>query len=751
MKTRLLTYGGAVGAAILATLLRMAVAPWVGNGIPFAAFFVAIVLVAWYGGLGPAFLCVLLSTAAGIHYFVSPAASSPFATRIDRVTIFGFVFISVVTVILLNLERKTLRRAEQEAARRKTAEQAEREQRQWFETTLASIGDAVIATDAEGRVTFMNAVAANLTGWKPAEAHGLPLRHVFRIVNEQTGEQLENPVDRVIREGVTVGLANHTVLIAKDGRRIPLDDSGAPIRRDGRTLGAVLVFRNVAERRWAQQQIERSERHYRLLFESNPQPMWVYDLETLAFLAVNQAAVRQYGYTAEEFLRMTLQDIRPPEEIPALLETVRRDPVDLHHQGPWRHRKRDGTLIKVEITAHAIQYEGRRACLVLATDVTERQRLEEQFLQAQRMESIGRLAGGVAHDFNNLLTVINGYAAQILSDIPAGSTTSRRVAEIAAAGERAAALTQQLLTFSRRQVVQPKVLSLNDAVADVETMLRRLIGEDIELVIKLGRDLGNVKADAGQMQQVIMNLAINAADAMPHGGSLIIETTNARLDEEYCAAHAGVRPGRYVLLAVTDTGTGMTPEVQQHIFEPFFTTKPTGSGTGLGLATVHGMVRQSGGSIWVYSEPGSGSTFKIYLPETDEALSRTPAVVRKDVRGTETILVVEDQEEVRHLAVAVLETYGYRVLSAAAGEEALALARTFQASIDLLLTDMVMPGMSGLDLAHQLTAERAVRVLFMSGYTESAIAHRGILEAGLQYLQKPFTPESLAEKVREVL
>jgi two-component system cell cycle sensor histidine kinase/response regulator CckA len=753
MMSPVLRYGAAVVATIVATLLRMALAPLVGPGIPFATYFLATLFVVWYAGFRPAVLSIFLSAAAGSYFFVSSATTSPFllTTRADRVTILGFVLVSLPVTFLLDLQRRTLERVEREAIHRREAENAEREQRQWFETTLASIGDAVVATDAEGKVIFMNSVASELTGWDMAQARGLPLRSVFHIVNEQTGNEAGSPIDIVIRNGVTVGLANHTLLISKNGRRIPVDDSGAPIKRDGRTLGAVLVFRDVTERRRAQSQIERSEQRYRLLFDSNPYPMWVYDRDSLAFLAVNDAAIKHYGYSAEDFLRMSLKDIRPAEDIPYLLEDVRQQTEALHQDGPWRHRKRDGTIITVEVTAHPIQFEGRSACLVLAADITERKNLEEQFHQAQRLESIGRLAGGVAHDFNNLLTVINGYADVILSDIRQPGPLRDRVAQISAAGQQAAALTQQLLAFSRRQIVQPQTLNLNHVITDIYNMLSRLIGEDIELVIKVSPDVGNIKADVGQLQQIIMNLAVNSRDAMPQGGSLIIETGNVLLDDEYCAAHQMVHPGAYVMLGVTDTGTGMTPEVQQRIFEPFFTTKPTGSGTGLGLATVHGMVRQSGGWIWVYSEPGSGTTFKIYFPLTEESVPRPQAVVKIDVRGYETILVVEDQEEVRALAVTVLERYGYRVLSAAGGEEAIALANSFRGTIHLLLTDVVMPAMSGHVLAKTLSAERDLRVLFMSGYTENAIAHRGVLDAGVDYIQKPFTPESLAEKVREVL
>jgi two-component system cell cycle sensor histidine kinase/response regulator CckA len=752
VKRPVLIYGAAVLATIAATLLRMLLAPVVGTGLPFATYFVATIFVVWYGGFRPAALNILLSVAAGSYFFISPATTSPLfvTTRGDRIAVVGFVVVSLAVTLLLDLQRRTLGRVEQEAARRRSAENAERQQRQWLETTLASIGDAVLATDDEGKIMFMNRVACELTGWTIEQARGLLLRSVFHIVNEQTGEDAENPLDTVMKGRVIVGLPDHTLLVSKDGRRIPVDDSGAPIQRDDRMLGAVLVFRDVTERRRAQRQIEQSERRYRLLFESNPQPMWVYDLDSLAFLAVNTAAVRQYGYSAEEFLRMTESDIRPSEDIPALVEDVQQ-PTRLHRDGPCRHQKRDGTIISVEITSHPIEFEGHKACLVLATDITERKNLEEQFYQAQRLESVGRLAGGVAHDFNNLLTVINGYAAMLLSKLPLADPLTQMVAEISAAGQRAAALTEQLLTFSRRQLVQPKVLNLNHVIVDIDKMLRRLIGEDIELNINLSPNLENILADGGQLQQVIMNLAVNARDAMPQGGSLIIETCNTVLGENYCASHPEVLPGTYIMLNVIDNGTGMTWDVQRRIFEPFFTTKPKGSGTGLGLATVHGIVRQIGGSIEVYSKPGSGTTFQIYLPVTNAAVPQPQGTIPTEIFGNETILLVEDQEQVRILAVTILERYGYEVLSAASGNEALALAAAFQGAIHLLITDVVMPGMDGRALASTLAAQRTVRVLYMSGYTEDAVAHRGILDTGVDYIQKPFTPESLAIKVREVL
>jgi two-component system cell cycle sensor histidine kinase/response regulator CckA len=633
------------------------------------------------------------------------------------------------------------------------ARRNEQHQRATLATTLRSIGDAVIATDASGTVTFANPVAESLTGWSARDAMHQPLPAVFRIVTEFTREKVDDPVTKVLQMGTTVGLANHTLLLARDGREVPIDDNGAPIKdENGGIAGVVLVFRDVTERRRAERQLEDSERRYRLLFENNPEPMWVLDVETLAFLAVNNAAVQRYGYSREEFGRMTLKDIRPADEIPTLQAEVRSSAGGHHTEGPWRHRKKDGTIITVELVGHPLDFGGRKARLVLASDITERKRLEEQFHQAQRLESVGRLAGGVAHDFNNLLTVINGYTEMLINDLPRESPIRDSLREVHAAGDRAAALTQQLLAFSRKQLIQPTVLNLNEVVADIQKMLGRLIGEDIHLVSNLAPDLSLVKADAGQLQQIIMNLAVNARDAMRGGGSLIVETANATFDNDYAAAHPEVRPGDYVMLAVTDTGSGMTPDVKARLFEPFFTTKPKGSGTGLGLATVYGMVKQSGGWIWVYTEPGHGTTFKVYLPRTGEPVARQRATVRTDLRGNETILIVEDQPEVRTLAATALQRFGYTVLDAADAEEALSIEGNCPGTIHLLLTDVVMPGMNGRELASRLAGRRPeLRILFMSGYTENAIAHQGVLEGDVAFVQKPFTPDSLAEKVRHVL
>lgn len=386
-------------------------------------------------------------------------------------------------------------------------------------------------------------------------------------------------------------------------------------------------------------------------------------------------------------------------------------------------------------------------------DVSERKRLEDQFRQAQKLESVARLAGGVAHDFNNLLTVINGYGDMLLRALPQSDPLYELCSEIRVAGERAAALSRQLLVLSRKQVVQAQEVNLNGVIVEVEKMLGRLIGEEIRLESVLSPSLGYVKADSGQLHQVLMNLAINARDAMPFGGKLLIETGNIDLEAGFAGDHADLKPGRYVQLKVSDTGVGMTKEVMAHLFEPFFTTKKPGQGTGLGLATVYGIVKQSGGSIWVYSEPGHGTSFKIYLPrlESAEDLPQDPRPPRNMLHGTETVLVVEDQEQLRKMAVRVLRSHGYKVYEAASPEEALLHSNGYPGPIHLLLTDVVMPGMSGRELADRLKSQRpAMEIIFMSGYTEHAMLDRQMLNSAA-YLAKPFSPEDLAVKVRALL
>jgi two-component system cell cycle sensor histidine kinase/response regulator CckA len=546
-------------------------------------------------------------------------------------------------------------------------------------------------------------------------------------------------------------------LLARDGRHVWVRDEARVVQfTGGSPLIVQGVLLDITDRKKVEEALREGEAGFRLLFASNPHPMWVFDQVTLRFLEVNDAALAHYGYSREEFLAMRITDIRPPEDVPALTETLQGG-MEAHSRlrlRPWRHRLKDGRVIQVEIATHELDFERRPGVLVVAHDVTARQILEAQLLQAQKMEAIGQLAGGVAHDFNNLLGVITGYSELAQRQIGAAHPARARLDQVIKAAERAAGLTRQLLAFSRKQVMRLKVFDLNAVVADTQKMLGRLIGEDIDVVVHAEPGLGSVRADPGQIEQVLLNLAVNARDAMPKGGTLTLETGNVDLDQAYADAHPPAQAGPYVMLSVSDSGSGMDKATQLRIFEPFFTTKPEGRGTGLGLATVYGIVKQSGGYVWVYSEPGRGTTFKVYLPRVDEPAEAVhPALaVSETPRGGETILLVEDTESLREVIQETLEESGYTVLLASHGEEAVAIARERKGPIDLLLTDVVMPKLGGAELAKRLVVLRPeMRVLYMSGYTSHAISQQGIVGQEVALLQKPFTGDTLARAVREAL
>jgi PAS domain S-box-containing protein len=648
------------------------------------------------------------------------------------------------------------------------------------------------------------------------------------------------------------------------------------------SVSSLIASAVLQERAVAGRHLMESEERYRDLFESNPHPMWVYETATRAFLAVNDAAVDHYGYSRGEFLSMTIADIRPPEELAKLEQSLAEVGTDRIIGEIWRHRTKSGALIDVEVSSHSLGFDGRAARFVHAHDLTERRRaeehlraaqdrlqqviassaavlfelrfeatgvrlgwisdnvtrilgysvaeahgpdwwssnvhpedgkrfgdrmsresyrngaaeyrfrhhdgqyrwvreeqrvlydaanqavavvgawlditdwrqLEQQFYQSQKLEAIGQLAGGVAHDFNNILTVILAEADALLDPpaVPEGWARDS-LDEIRKAGERAALLTRQLLTFSRRQLIAPTAIDVNDVVTGIDKMLRRLIGEHVRMEMRLDPSLRRTVADSGQIEQVIVNLAVNARDAMPGGGALTIETANATLDEAYAAAHQGVTPGAYVMIAVNDSGSGMSDEVKAHLFEPFFTTKESGKGSGLGLATCYAIVRAVGGHIGAYSEVGVGTTMRVYLPSVDlpvRAADAGPRPLRRG--GWETILLVEDEPSVRRVASRMLRGLGYTVHEAMNGEEAIAFLEGSPERIDLLFTDVVMPGMGGPALAEQAARLRpGTRILFASGYSEDTMLRHRLLSEQVTLLQKPFTMDSLADKVRYAL
>jgi len=491
---------------------------------------------------------------------------------------------------------------------------------------------------------------------------------------------------------------------------------------------------------------------YQHLFDANPTPMWTYDLESLRFLDVNEAAIGHYGYARNEFLARTIKDISRPEDVPSLLIRLQRGESAADAHDVWKHRIKDGSLIDVELRQRLLDLDERRIGLISANDVTERLVLEQQLRQSQKFEAIGSLAGGIAHDFNNLLNVIGGYGELILNHVASDDLVHTMATQINSSVARAASLTRQLLAFSRKQVLKPDILSLNDICRDIGQMLQRLIGENIELITNYEPGLWPMKADRSQLEQVLLNLAVNARDAMPSGGRLIIETSNVELDEHYERTHTSHHAGSYVLLTVSDTGEGMTPEVQSHIFEPFFTTKERDKGTGLGLATVYGIVKQSGGFIYVYSEPGRGSTFKVYLPRVEGPLTaRQPSAPATIAKGSETVLLVEDQAELREVARTILESAGYTVLEAATTAQARTVAEGTRPAIHLLITDMVLKDGNGRDVARQVVDSHPnIRVLYVSGYADDVVL-RGIPEQGFHFLQKPFSLRGLLAKVRTIL
>jgi two-component system cell cycle sensor histidine kinase/response regulator CckA len=522
--------------------------------------------------------------------------------------------------------------------------------------------------------------------------------------------------------------------------------------------GVVCASRDITDRRKAEHALIEAENKFRALIEQVAAISYIAELGIEGqWLYVSPQVEAILGYTPDEWLANSKEWVEHiPAEDRGIVHTAEQaSSRGERFQAEYRLIRKDGRIIWVSDTAVVVRGSDSHPVMEgLIVDITDRKLLENQLQQAHRMEAVGRLAGGIAHDFNNLLTIIKGYAELAASRHGVSPALNADIQQIGNAAERASTLVRQLLAFSRKQVMQPRSIDLNTIVLGLDSLLRRLMSEDIEMMTHCEDIVGTVRADPAQIEQVIMNLVVNARDAMPNGGQLTVETANVQLDSTYARDHATVRPGAYVMLAVSDTGTGMDPETQAHIFEPFYTTKGGGHGTGLGLSTVYGIVKQSGGYIWVYSERGKGTTFKVYLPIIDAPVEVKAQAqeVPSAKKGTEAILLVEDEEAVRELARVVLQAQGYQVIEAQNPRHAEELSQIHSEEVQLLLTDVVMPGMSGRDLARRITSKHPkIRVLYMSGYTDNVIASGGVLERGVSFLQKPFTPRALAAKVREVL
>jgi len=645
--------------------------------------------------------------------------------------------------------------------------EAERERSQTREeirATLYGIGDGVLAADARGLVTRMNPEAERLTGWREKESLGKPLTTVFNAVDEETKSPAVLPIDRVLLEGETIGVSNHALLLGRNGSRLPVTDSWSPIRNeDGEITGVVLVFRDQTRKRAMEKARAESAKRYSDLVDSVHDLIWETDSD-YCFTFVSRRATNLLGYRPEEIIGQFWDILLSPEEFHTknndvfLRNLAAKKPYSQHCQTLIR---KDGNKAIFESSATPIvdrqgRFLGYRG---VSRDITERRLAEEeqkklqaQLLQAQKMDTVGRLAGGVAHDFNNMLTVICSYVEMTLNDLGERHPLYKRLFEVHLAAQHSADLTRQLLAFARKQVISPRVLDLNQTIDGTLKMLHRLIGENIKLLWIPGTDLWPVQMDATQISQILANLVVNARDAIDGTGHITIETDNIVIDQSESAANLDLTPGNFVRMRVSDDGSGINEEALSRIFEPYFTTKEEGKGTGLGLATVYGIVKQNKGLIDVASEPGRGTIFKIYLPRaplaTEEALTNISSV---EDRGTETILLVEDESAILELGIYVLEKCGYTVLAAPTPAHALSLAREYQGAIDLLITDVIMPEMNGRKLAKEILASRPqTKVLFISGYTNDILSDHGGLESGGHFLEKPFSAGSLGRKVREV-
>lgn len=644
---------------------------------------------------------------------------------------------------------------EKEEIERKRMEELLQKERELFFSVIHKAPYGVAMIDQDGKFLYINCEFTKITGFAVEDLHaGKSWFHNAFVFPEYRQEIIKTWKKDVIQRGIEKVFK----ILCKEGE-IKEIEFKPTLLDDGKII---VMLSDITEQKRAEEALRESEERYRSLVETAKDAIFTLSLEG-TITSLNLAFETLTGWLRAEWIGKKFSSMVHPDDLPSAMDSFKSIlDGDTPPMIELRILTKSGEYRIGEFEVTPKIQNGRVVSISgIARDITERKRsemekaaLEEQFLQSQKMEAIGLLAGGVAHDFNNLLTVISGHCELSFLGLKERDPLRGNIEEIKRAADRAAILTGQLLAFSRRQILELKVLDLNSILRDIGKMLCRVIGEEIELVTLLEENLGKVKINSGQIEQVILNLAVNAKDAMPDGGKLIIETANVEFEEEYGHSQISMKPGRYVRLSVSDTGTGMPPEVKERIFEPFFTTKERGKGTGLGLSTTYGIVNQSEGYISVYSELGLGTTFKVYLPRVDASAEVLEGKVKEKgpPSGRETVLLVEDEQMVRKLTVQFLRKYGYVVLEAAHGGDALLLCERHRGPVHLMVTDVVMPGINGRELAQRLRSLRPeMKVLYMSGYTDNAILHHGVLEGGEDYVQKPFSMEVLARKVREAL
>lgn len=621
----------------------------------------------------------------------------------------------------------------------------------WLSTILLSIGDAVIVTGTEGNIRFMNDIAHSLTGWRHEEAIGKPLVSIFNVINEKTGKEVENPVTKVIREGRIVGLANHSVLISKDGTEIPIDDSGAPVRDEkGNIIGVVLVFHDIIERKQSEEKLKKSEKRYRSMYEYALSGLYRSRISDGKILLANKIAADILGYESFEELtkEFKFSEAYSSERRHELLRTLEQegDVIDFE----IRVTRKNGEKIDLNITAKIYPEDGYIEGAMI--DITEKKRLEAQLQQSRKMESIGTLAGGIAHDFNNLLMGIQGYTSLMLNDLDPGDDHYNKLKSIEKQVKSGAELSAQLLGFARGGKYDVKLTDINKLLKKSAEMFGRT-KKEITIREKYAPDLWTAKVDQGQIEQVLLNLFVNAWQAMPDAGDIYLETSNVVFSKSYTKPYE-MKPGKYIRISITDTGIGMDEETASRVFDPFFTTKGMERGTGLGLASAYGIVKNHGGMIHVYSEKGHGSTFSIYLPALDAKVEQISFHNEEEVKHgkEETILLVDDETVILNVGEDILNSLRYKVFLASGGNEAIEIYKENKDKIDLVILDMVMPGMGGGETYKVLKSINPdIKVMLSSGYNISGEAEEIMKHGVNDFIQKPFTMTKLSHKIRGIL